>query len=115
MIALASGPAAVQAFREGPGAPSDQLACEATVGALGAEGAALEMMLTRWREADDDAIAGQVEPAREAMAREDVDAFIEVINRVVDRCHDVSSDFTERFDAFCETNPGHCQDRVRLF
>lgn len=103
-------------LREARAAPQDKAACMTVLEALAAQGGngTAQTMFNTLDNAKDKTLRESTGVMAADLNRNDMSAFTQDLNQVIQRCRSLSGDFRSKFHEFCETHEGSCTKRVDL-
>lgn len=114
-IVLAVSGAIVSQVRHARATPADKQACNATLGALqNITPANMSAMLHDLEFANDKTLLGARGDMTTDIRSQNLDGLGKDLNRVIQRCNQVSSEFKSGFKTFCDLHPGYCRQTFHI-
>lgn len=114
-IVLAVSGAIVSQVRHARATPADKAACTSTLGALqNITPANMQAMLHDLEFANDKTLLGARGDMTTDIRSQNLDGLGKDLNKVIQRCNQVSSDFKSGFKTFCDLHPGYCKQTFHI-
>jgi len=114
-IVLAVSGAIATQLRHAHATPADKQACSTTLGALSnITRPGMAAMLHDLEFANDKTLLGARGDMTTDIRNANVNALGNDLNRVINRCNQLSSDFKSGFKTFCDSHPGYCKQTFHI-
>jgi len=114
-IVLAVSGAIVSQVRHARATPADKQACTTTLGALqNITPTSMQAMLHDLEFANDKTLLGARGDMTVDIRNQDLNGLGNDLNKVIQRCNQVSSEFKSGFKTFCDSHPGYCRQTFHV-
>jgi hypothetical protein len=114
-IVLAVSGAIATQVRHARATPADKQACNTTLGALqNITAANMQAMLHDLEFANDKTLLGARGDMTTDIRNQNLNGLGNDLNKVIQRCNQVSSEFKSGFKSFCDTHPGYCRQTFHI-
>jgi len=114
-IVLAASGAIVSQVRHAHATPADKQACTSTLGALqNITPANLQIMLHDLEFANDKTLLGARGDMTTDIRSGNPNAIGNDLNKVINRCNQLSTEFKSGFQKYCDAHPGYCRQTFHI-